>query len=239
LAEVYHLIYEDWPASVERQGRVLDSIIRAATPAAKTVVDVACGIGTQSLGLASRGYSVIGSDISAGAIARAKREAATRGLTIDFHLDDMTRLSTYADRSADALIACDNAIPHLLTEVEILGAFSQFFRVIRPGGICVISVRDYAAVTRESSRVVPYGVRAIPEGKVAVFQVWHWEGDQYDLNMYFVRDAGDRVDTQVFRSRYYAVPIEKLIDLFREAGFIDVRRIDDEYFQPLIVARVG
>ncbi len=235
LASLYHLIYEDWPAAVESQGRALASII----PGGSVVADVACGIGTQSLGLAARGYKVIASDLSSESIVRAKHEAKKRGLAIDFRVDDMSRLSTYADRSIDALIACDNAVPHLLSDHDILAAFRQFRRVVRQGGMCIISIRDYAAIPREPFRFVPYGVRVTPKGRIAIFQVWEWHGHQYDLHMYFVRDDGQRADTQVFRSRYYAITIAKLIDLFAQAGFTGVRRIDDQYFQPLIVATVG
>ena len=41
------------------------------------MLDCACGIGTQALGLAAVGYEMEGSDISSGEIDRAQREAAT------------------------------------------------------------------------------------------------------------------------------------------------------------------
>ena len=36
------------------------------------VLDVACGIGTQAIGLARRGFAVTASDVSAGAVRRAR-----------------------------------------------------------------------------------------------------------------------------------------------------------------------
>jgi SAM-dependent methyltransferase len=231
LAGVYHLIYEDWNAAIDRQANVLARIVGRA----QIVADVACGIGTQAIGLAKLGYNVIASDLSHAAVERAKSEAAARNVEIDFRVDDMARLSTYDDESVNALIACDNAIPHLLGDPEILGAFRQFHRAVRPGGTCVISVRDYD--TLRQTRFMPFGMRTLPDSQLILLQVWEWDGDQYDLNFYFVRDFGDRVDAQVFRSRYYAASIATLIRLFAEAGFRDVRRIDGEFFQPLIVAR--
>ena len=60
LAPFYHLIFENWERSIERQGTALDSIIRTnVRPGARSVLDVACGIGTQALGLAARGYDVV------------------------------------------------------------------------------------------------------------------------------------------------------------------------------------
>ena len=71
LADDYHLIFRDWEKAVDRQGQVLDELIRARCPRARTLLDCACGIGTQSFGLAARGWRVTGSDLSPGAIGRA------------------------------------------------------------------------------------------------------------------------------------------------------------------------
>lgn len=55
LAADYHLIYDDWDGATERQGRALDTVIRSALgPAPATVLDCACGIGTQALGARGR-----------------------------------------------------------------------------------------------------------------------------------------------------------------------------------------
>lgn len=80
LAPYYHLIFEDWQASIDRQGDWLDSFIRTEWPSTRTVLDAAAGIGTQALALASRGFRVTASDISTVALERAHREAALRGL---------------------------------------------------------------------------------------------------------------------------------------------------------------
>ena len=52
-APLYHLIYPDWEESISRQGSALDGVIREVWgDGVSSVLDVACGIGTQSLGLA-------------------------------------------------------------------------------------------------------------------------------------------------------------------------------------------
>jgi len=54
LASNYHLIFEDWEASIRRQAAVLGAILERECGPASTVkvLDCACGIGTQALGLA-------------------------------------------------------------------------------------------------------------------------------------------------------------------------------------------
>src|SRR5437762_3383289 len=121
LAPFYHLIYPDWPASIERQAAALQSIIREYWgERARTILDVACGVGTQTLGLAALGYAVTASDLSRAAIARAQREATQRGLAIDFSVADMRQAYTHHQKQFDLVLAGDNAVPHLLTDADLL-----------------------------------------------------------------------------------------------------------------------
>src|SRR5262245_10019472 len=65
LAPFYHLIYPDWEASMMQQAAAVDSIMQEFWGAeTTTILDVACGIGTQALGLAQLGYQVTAADLS-------------------------------------------------------------------------------------------------------------------------------------------------------------------------------
>lgn len=248
LAPHYHLIFEDWPASIARQGEQLDAIVRIEWGTrVRRVLDAAAGIGTQTLGLLAHGYDVTASDLSAVAVRRARDEVLARGFRIETAVADLRSLSK-VHGTFDLVIACDNAIPHLLTDDEILRAFRECFRCTVPGGGMLISVRDYVAATqpaREGSvpirptgtrEMKPYGVRVVGEKQCAMFQVWTWDGPCYDLAMYIVEDDGGATcSTRVMRSRYYAVSVARLIELAQEAGFERVRRIDGAYYQPIVV----
>jgi methylase of polypeptide subunit release factors len=83
LAPLYHLVFEDWEATVARQGKALAALIAEHWgPGVRDVLDAALGIGTQALGLLANGFRVTGSDISVGAVTRARREAAVRRLPL-------------------------------------------------------------------------------------------------------------------------------------------------------------
>jgi SAM-dependent methyltransferase len=142
LAESYHLIFQDWEASMQYQADVLSRLLPGPRPD-MTILDCACGIGTQAIGLAMRGFRVEGSDPSPASIARAVREAAARKLSAVFRVDDMRTLSTARRNAYDAVIAFDNAIPHLHSDEEILDALSNMRDRLRSGGIILISLRDY------------------------------------------------------------------------------------------------
>jgi hypothetical protein len=108
----------------------------------------------------------------------------------------------------------------------------------RPGGVTLVTVRDYAREDRSTPQLRPYGVRTVPEGRSVVFQVWDFVGEIYDVAMYFVReDVKGKAEVLVSRARYYAVDTDTLLSLLKEAGFADAERIDGEYFQPVLLAR--
>lgn len=237
LTPFYHLIYPDWDKSIEHQASMLDTIIRKHWDEdVNTVLDVACGIGTQCLGLAKLGYQVTASDLSPEEVERAKREATIRGLSISFSVADMRTAHVQHNTQFDLVIACDNAIPHLLTDDDILMAFHQFYNCTRPGGGCIISVRDYEAEDMTGQKIKLYGSRTENSITYLVFQKWECNDNFYDLSMYFIEDdGGPHCKTHVMRSQYYAISITRLIKLMTDAGFADVTRLDDKFFQPVII----
>jgi SAM-dependent methyltransferase len=233
LAPYYHLLFEDWQASIDRQGNWLDAFIRAEWPSTRTVLDAAAGIGTQSLGLAARGYRVTASDISSRAVDRARKEAEVRGLEITAVTADLRALSeTHGE--FDLVIACDNSLPHLLSDEEIRLALRECYRCVRPGGGCLFSVRDYGD-PGTGSEFHPYGIRRTAGGPLILFQVWEWDGPCYDVSFYVIDDGPTAPpSTRVFRSRYYAIPPQRLLELMRDAGFENVRRVEG-FYQPVLV----
>jgi SAM-dependent methyltransferase len=239
LAPYFHLLYEDWDASVARQGAALAHLLDGhGVRRGEAILDAACGIGTQTIGLLMNGYAVTGSDCSPGAIERLNSELLNRGLSSQTYIDDLRSLRHSASGKFGAVVACDNSIPHLLNDEELLDCFRSCLRCLRPGGLGVFSVRDYATIPRVNPDVRPYGVRDVEEGRFLAVQVWDWDGDHYDLRIYLTLDRRDgSCATEVLRSRYYAVTVDRLLVLMQEAGFVETRRMDDVLFQPVLIGQ--
>jgi SAM-dependent methyltransferase len=235
LAPLYHLVYENWDASIRRQGHRLASVIGEHWGAdARTVLDAAVGIGTQALGLLELGFRVIGADLSRGAVIRASREAAQRRVTLPCLVADFRALPFRAE-SVDVVVVCDNALPHLETEAEIRTALAECLRCARPGGGCLVSMRDYGPPPRAGTvDPQPWGERVWAGRRYRVRQVWTWHERHYDFALEIVaRDSSDA--PTVLRSRYLAIPVAEVAELMRAVGFERVRRLDDRFFQPVLV----
>ena len=77
LATQYDKLFLDWTATTKEQAALLDGLFgRFGADRTASVLDCACGIGTQAIGLAALGYAVTGSDISVAELTEARSRAA-------------------------------------------------------------------------------------------------------------------------------------------------------------------
>jgi len=236
LAPHYHLLFEDWDTGIERQGCQLSAIIRDRWPRATNILDVTCGIGTQAIALAANGYRVTASDLSAKAIDRARLEARKRGQNISFSVCDMLSAHSHHGSGFDLVISCDNALPHLLTDESIRDALKQIFDCTRPGGGCLITIRDYENEKRGKNIFKPYGVRVEGGNRYAIFQIWDFEGDIYALTLFIVKEDlhSKQVTAETMHSSYYAISTAKVMSLMEQVGFQQVKRVESSYLPVLL-----
>ena len=237
LAPYYHLIFPDWDQSIKRQAVALDQIIKQFSKESDlTLLDAACGIGTQSIGLQQLGYQVHASDLSEKAVERARFEARKRALEIAFAVCDMRKLFEQWRQEFDVVIACDNSIPHLLSDGAIKEAFYQMYLRTKAGGSTLISVRDYESEPPVDGEIKHYGTKEVEGIRYVLFQVWKVEGPVYEMSFYVVEDVGEsNCKTEVMRTKYYAIGKQKLKKLMQLSGFENVHIIEDAYYQPILV----
>jgi SAM-dependent methyltransferase len=242
MAEDYHLIYPDWAASVRRQGAALDGIVRGALGDGEhSVLDCSCGIGTQALGLALHGHRVVGADLSPLAAGRAAREAAERGLALPTAAADMRALP-FAAEHFDAVVSGDNSLAHLLTDADLSAALTGMRRVLRPGGLLVLTMRAYEKERAERRPATVPQVTGTPAGRVVTFQLWHWhaDGERYDLEHVQMLPDGDSWRVNTRRATLRALTRAQFAEQVVRSGFTDVSWREPEavgFFQPVLTAR--
>lgn len=240
IAEYYDLIYDDWEASMRRQGSFLAAMLGGPRASPARVLDVSAGIGTQALPLAAAGYDVVARDLSSGAVRRLQREAVRRGLDIDAAPADMRSVADTVVGPFDAVLSMDNSVPHLLTDSDILTAFRGFRSLLSAEGVVLISVRDYAAVDRSPRSTHPYGVRTRSGRRFRSSQEWVWYDDAHYRTTMRVETEVEGGWREVVRTEaaYYAVSIARILDLMAEAGFEAARVTEPGFFQPVLRGEV-
>jgi SAM-dependent methyltransferase len=242
LASYYHLIFEDWEASMARQAAALAPMLQRECRPGARLLDCACGIGTQMLGLAKAGFELTGSDLSAPAGARARQEAESRGLKIPVFVADMRDLSTVPG-TFDAVIAMDNALPHLESAGGLLRAVEEVRSKLGQGGVFLASIRDYDTLIRELPQVQGPAFYSDAGRRRIVFQLWDWMDERrYRFHLYITCETESGWQTHHAAAAYRAILREELSAVLRVAGFADVRWMMPEesgFYQPVVLARAA
>jgi len=242
LAADYHHVYADWESAIERQSCVLDRLIQCESSVdASLVLDCTCGIGTQAIGLARRGYEVFASDLSPKAIARAKSEAGNRRLKIDFAVADVREVESAFAHEFDVAISCDNSLPHLLTDEDLTLALRSIRRTLAGNGLFIASIRDYDRLLAERPSFMGGNVQGVPEREVITFQIWDWskESDTYLIRLFIMSQKSGGWQVREVRTRYRAIRRNELTLALESAGFTKIAWHTPEqlgYFQPVVTA---
>lgn len=107
-------------AALERQGRF-----------ASPVLDSGCGIGTTALTLATKGYDVVGLDLSRDAINKARKSAHQHGLYAQFHTADLSKTTGFESHFNTIV---DGLVFHCLPDELRDGYIQSSARALKPGG---------------------------------------------------------------------------------------------------------
>ena len=240
MASQYDKLFLDWKATTHEQAVILDRIFRnSGFDRCASVLDCACGIGTQSIGLAALGYYVTASDISDGELAEAKKRAADNKMRIRFEHADFCALHRTFPETFDILICMDNALPHMLSHSALESAIRSITGRIRDGGIFVASIRDYDALLMQKPPYSPPYIHKTAKGQRVSFQTWTWEGNHYKLIQYIL-DDGETLQASKFECEYRATRREELTDLLLANGCSEVKWLfpeETDFYQPIVVAR--
>ena len=225
------------------QGEVLDTIIRKkAATTHRTVLDCSCGIGTQAIGLALRGYKVHGTDISPETVERARKEASSFGVTASFGVADLCALDREVNGSFDVAISCDNSLPHLLTVDDLLIAAKSIRAKLPSNGLFMASIRDYDQILEDRPKSTLPQVFDDTEGRRVVFQVWDWldNGRNYMFHLFILTESHGKWRTSQYTTQYRALLRRELDEILTSAGFSAIgwqMPSESGYYQPLVTAR--
>ncbi|MFF7053067.1 class I SAM-dependent methyltransferase [Streptomyces griseorubiginosus] len=240
LAPDYHRIFADWDASMARQAAALGALMG---PGPLRILDCSCGIGTQAIGLALAGHRVVGSDLSPVAAARAAAEASVRGAPVPTAAADMRQLP-FASSAFDVVVCADNSLAHLLTAPDVAAALAGMRRVLRDGGLLLLTVRDYDEIRRTRPGATPPQVSGDPDVRMITFQLWHWheDGERYDQEHFQLVPAGGDWAVRVRRATSWALTRAQVEAFVTGAGFTDVQWHEPGvggFYQPVLTARAS
>lgn len=168
--------------SARRALRETESLLGRRLRRGERVLDAGCGTGWLAAGLhrARPDLVVIGADLSAGMLARA-RAAGAAGLI----RSDAARLPL-AEECVDLVVA--RGVLHHLPDV--VSALREWRRVLHPGGAVVLSSEPTPAVTRQAGPLVRGLLAALRRDLSAEEDFWEVASMAANLHVFTIDELG-------------------------------------------------
>lgn len=110
------------------------------------LLDLACGSGTISVGLARRGFSVIGIDRSPEMLAQADQKAREAGVSAVWSCQDLTAFETGS--LADGAVCLFDSLNYLTGDGELLAAFRRVAAALKSGAPFLFDLHTEARFRR-------------------------------------------------------------------------------------------
>jgi len=205
----YERLYEDFPEYdnepyVQATAAEADFIQRELSPAqGKSLLDVGCGTGRHALELASRGYRVLGVDLSEEMLDMADKKAQQAGLEIEFVQGDARSLDYQQDFDA-VLILCEGGFSLLENDRMDRQVLEGAARALRPGGKLFLTAPSAACMLANLSPEQDFNPLTLRES----------------FNLEIENAQGEKISLDCSQ-RYYTFP--ELKGILSRLGFQDIK----------------
>ncbi|MFA5531961.1 MAG: bifunctional 2-polyprenyl-6-hydroxyphenol methylase/3-demethylubiquinol 3-O-methyltransferase UbiG [Thiohalomonadaceae bacterium] len=139
----------------------IDYVDQRAGLTGKQVLDVGCGGGILSEGMAARGAEVMGIDMAEASLEVARLHLLESGLQVDYRLVSVEQLAEERPASFD-LVTCMEMLEHVPDPVSVVAACA---RLVKPGGKVFFSTINRTPKSYLFAIVgAEYVLRMLPKG---------------------------------------------------------------------------
>ena len=122
----------------------------------KKILDIGCGTGRHSIELTKRGYNVVGVDLSASQLARAREKTAEQGLRIDFLLCDARNLPFESEFDC-AVMLCEGGFSLMETD-------EMNFEILKNAAAAACTPFPFARIAVHKRPAPPRETALVPAG---------------------------------------------------------------------------
>ncbi|MCA9919301.1 MAG: class I SAM-dependent methyltransferase [Anaerolineales bacterium] len=126
------------PERMARENIWLDRLFSCpSVPAQGKVLELGCGEGHYARLLAKQGYTVTGVDVSPTAVAWAIEKTAQSGVSVTYHVADLTQPNLLPGESFDLIV--DGNCLHCIIGADRAQFLGNVFRLLQAGGLFFVS----------------------------------------------------------------------------------------------------
>ncbi|SMB80278.1 Methyltransferase domain-containing protein [Desulfonispora thiosulfatigenes DSM 11270] len=139
LASVYDFLMED--IDYEAWANYLVTLIDQSQVTGNKILDLGCGTGKISLLLAQKGFDVVGVDNSIEMLTEAEQRFRQHNAKVSLYKQDIRNLTI--NEKVDIAISTFDTFNYLLTEDDLLKAFSNVYKILTNNGVLIFDINTY------------------------------------------------------------------------------------------------
>jgi ubiquinone/menaquinone biosynthesis C-methylase UbiE len=88
-------------------------------------------------------------------VKRAKKDAVTSGVEVNFVQADFKKLTELFNRKFDCVVCVGNFLTHELEEQGVLSALKSMYYVLGEEGVVIVQIRNIPKLIRDKTRIFP------------------------------------------------------------------------------------
>jgi ubiquinone/menaquinone biosynthesis C-methylase UbiE len=136
--------------AIERKKELFKNLLKGRN---KTIADIGCGTGSDSLALAGIGHKATSFDPSAQMLNKARINAKSSGMDLDSYQFGTSQIPEDFNDKYDVVISFGNAFANIPTD-EFESSVCKCFSLLREKGELYIQILNYEKILLEKKRIV-------------------------------------------------------------------------------------
>ena len=179
----------------------------------KTIADIGCGTGSDSLALASLGYRVTSFDPSAQMLSKAKLNSERNGLNLDFYQFGASQIPDDFNGNYEVVISVGNSFANIPTD-EFESSVFKCFSLLKEKGELYIQILNYKKILLEKKRIV-----SITSSEEKYFVRYYDFNENQILFNILQFDKMKPADHRLISTKIYPYSADDFTSALKKAGF--------------------
>jgi glycine/sarcosine N-methyltransferase len=205
---------------------LLEAAVGALQPGAP-VLDCACGIGSDAMALARKGFAVTASDGSPAMAAEARLRSERYGIAMAVSHSQWQDLPQRTSGAFELVLCLGNSIVHAGSSINRVSALEGMKKVLGPNGVLIVDSRNWELLYRSRPRIVPARKVIVRKGlRCSSLYIWAIPDDfeapcTAEIVLIF-EDSESKLTHRRYVIKFNPFRHDDLADDIRAAGF-DIR----------------
>lgn len=225
-ASIYYDKMIDFYSAVEKRKILLSNFIDDKI---KTVADVGCGTGVDSISLSQLGLNVTAFDPSIEMINVAKENCKRANAKIEFNNFSASIIPKIFYNKLDLVVSLGNTIANIPPQ-QIEKSFSKFYKMLKSDGKVLIQILNYEKILKDKERIVNI------TKKDNEYFIRFYDFGKRDLTFNILRFTSDKPsEKQLISTKIFPYKVKEIKGILKKVGFVKIELfggLDKKPFNP-------